>query len=152
MRGIDTKVGLRLDVPTRWNSTYVMLESALRYHRAFASFTIRDKFSFFFLHKSLTWRNKCEVPTLLPPITYCLLPTCKINYFNFYFLDFPIKCYNSVLYLHLLIENTRLGTYWKHEFKSWYSNAMSQKAWGPLSHMVDPKGWIRFQRYPSKRT
>ena len=43
VRGIDTKVGLRLDVPTRWNSTYIMLESALRYCRAFASFTIRDR-------------------------------------------------------------------------------------------------------------
>lgn len=43
VRGIDTKVGLRLDVPTRWNSTYIMLESALRYRRAFASFTIRDR-------------------------------------------------------------------------------------------------------------
>ena len=40
--------------PTSWNyhSTHIM------------------KFSFF-LHKSLTWHNKCEVPTLLPPITYC---------------------------------------------------------------------------------
>ena len=30
-------------MPTRWNSTYIMLESALRYRRAFASFTIRDR-------------------------------------------------------------------------------------------------------------
>lgn len=99
----------------------------------------------------ITYFKMIEVQTLYVRIIKYTC-TCKINYFNFYFLDFPIKCYNSVLYLHLLIENTRLGTYWKHEFKSWYSNAMSQKAWGPLSHMVDPKGWIRFQRYPSKRT
>ena len=30
MRGIDTKVGLRMDVATRWNSTYLMLESEIR--------------------------------------------------------------------------------------------------------------------------
>ena len=43
VRGIDTKVGLRLDVPTRWNSTFLMLESGFKYRRAFGSFTIRDR-------------------------------------------------------------------------------------------------------------
>ena len=32
--GINTKIGLRLDVSTRWNSTYIMIESAIRYRRA----------------------------------------------------------------------------------------------------------------------
>jgi len=31
VRGIDTKLGLRMDVATRWNSTYLMLETAIRY-------------------------------------------------------------------------------------------------------------------------
>jgi len=31
VRGINTKVGLRMDVATRWNSTNLMLESAIRY-------------------------------------------------------------------------------------------------------------------------
>uniref|UniRef100_A0A151UI99 AC transposase n=1 Tax=Cajanus cajan TaxID=3821 RepID=A0A151UI99_CAJCA len=43
VRGIDTKVGLRMDVATRWNSTYLMLESAIRYRRAFGSLAIRDR-------------------------------------------------------------------------------------------------------------
>ncbi|XP_017416757.1 zinc finger BED domain-containing protein RICESLEEPER 3-like [Vigna angularis] len=37
VRGIDSKVGLRMDVPTRWNSSYLMLESAIRYRHAFGS-------------------------------------------------------------------------------------------------------------------
>jgi hypothetical protein len=33
--GVDTKVGLSLDVATRWNSTYCMLRDALHYRAAF---------------------------------------------------------------------------------------------------------------------
>ena len=34
---------LRLDVSTRWNVTYVMLESAIKYCRAFNSLTFNDR-------------------------------------------------------------------------------------------------------------
>jgi hypothetical protein len=36
--GIDTKLTFQVDVPTRWNSTFMMLESALPYRRAFYIF------------------------------------------------------------------------------------------------------------------
>lgn len=39
---IDTSVGLRLDVPTRWNSTYLMLDSVIRYKKVFSSLQIHD--------------------------------------------------------------------------------------------------------------
>ena len=35
----DTGSFLRLDVSTRWNATYMMLESTINYHRAFNSLT-----------------------------------------------------------------------------------------------------------------
>lgn len=35
--GIDASVGLCLNVSTRWNSTYLMLDSAIKYQKAFAS-------------------------------------------------------------------------------------------------------------------
>ncbi|XP_028778796.1 zinc finger BED domain-containing protein RICESLEEPER 2-like [Neltuma alba] len=40
--GVRCSMGLRLDVPTRWNSTHSMLESALYYHRAFATLAFND--------------------------------------------------------------------------------------------------------------
>jgi len=40
--GIHTKMGLCLDVITRWNSTFLMLESDLVYRRAFCSLAFDD--------------------------------------------------------------------------------------------------------------
>ena len=40
--GIETNIGLRLDVVPRWNSTYLMLESALPYEKVFSSLHLHD--------------------------------------------------------------------------------------------------------------
>ena len=41
--GIDTSIGLKSNCITRWNSTYTMLESAMKYHPAFHSLSLIDK-------------------------------------------------------------------------------------------------------------
>ena len=41
--GINTKMGLHLDVVTRWNSTFFMLEIALLHQCAFISLEFEDR-------------------------------------------------------------------------------------------------------------
>ena len=40
---IEYSCGLSLDVPTRWNSTYLMLKGALKYRHVFGSLPLVDK-------------------------------------------------------------------------------------------------------------
>ncbi|XP_059436041.1 zinc finger BED domain-containing protein RICESLEEPER 2-like [Corylus avellana] len=40
---LDSHKGLKQDVPTRWNSTYLMLESAVHYRRAFSYLEMTDR-------------------------------------------------------------------------------------------------------------
>uniref|UniRef100_A0A803MHQ8 Transposase n=1 Tax=Chenopodium quinoa TaxID=63459 RepID=A0A803MHQ8_CHEQI len=39
---IDSKSSLSFDVPTRWNSTYIMLETALKFRRVFSGLSLPD--------------------------------------------------------------------------------------------------------------
>ena len=40
---VDTSMHLHLDMSTRWNSTYLILEHALKYEHAFISLVLSDK-------------------------------------------------------------------------------------------------------------
>ncbi|XP_054821595.1 zinc finger BED domain-containing protein RICESLEEPER 2-like [Prosopis cineraria] len=72
---IDTSIGLRLDVPTRWNSTYDMLESGIRYKRAFVCLSCRDT-SFKHSLSNEEWRRAEEMCSFLQP---CAMITTLIS-------------------------------------------------------------------------
>lgn len=40
--GVESSVGLQLDVSTRWNATYLMLDTALKYEKAFDILRVAD--------------------------------------------------------------------------------------------------------------
>jgi hypothetical protein len=43
MKKINSKALLCLDVPTRWNSTYLMLDVALKFQKLFKTYAEQDK-------------------------------------------------------------------------------------------------------------
>lgn len=85
--GIESKAGLILDVPTRWNSTHLMLERAIMYKEAFRHLAEVDT-SYKFLPSDVEWSRAELIFELLTPfavmtnlISGSSYPTANL-YFN----------------------------------------------------------------------
>uniref|UniRef100_A0A0R0HSA4 HAT C-terminal dimerisation domain-containing protein n=1 Tax=Glycine max TaxID=3847 RepID=A0A0R0HSA4_SOYBN len=122
VRGIDTKVGLRLDVPTRWNSTYIMLESALKYRRAFASFTIRDR-KYKCCPSNDKWKRTKKLCEFLKPfykmtnlISGTSYPTSNEYFMQVWKIEWllreTLKCDDPVLQNMAVLMMEKFGKYW----------------------------------------
>ena len=57
---------LRLDLLTRWNATYMMLESAIKYHCAFNSLTFNDR-SYTLCPSNEEWERAEKMCAFLAP-------------------------------------------------------------------------------------
>ncbi|KAF2308692.1 hypothetical protein GH714_013027 [Hevea brasiliensis] len=85
--GLKSKSSSELDCPTRWNSTYLMLESALTYQKAFDMLEDADnQFQTKFrdeLPSEFDWHNAmilCKFLKKLYNVTSALYPRHKLNY------------------------------------------------------------------------
>ncbi|KAL3649077.1 hypothetical protein CASFOL_005480 [Castilleja foliolosa] len=63
---LEMGVHLKLDVTTRWNSTYLMLESALKYRDAFHRLSLTDK-NYIFLPSDEEWARTEKMLNFLRP-------------------------------------------------------------------------------------
>ncbi|KAL3646943.1 hypothetical protein CASFOL_009487 [Castilleja foliolosa] len=96
---INTNVGLRLDVTTRWNSTFVMLESALAYRRAFSTLSYNDR-NYKYCPSNEEWTRGHKMCEFLRPFNVItnLMSGSSYPTSNLYFMQvWKIEC--------LLIEN-----------------------------------------------
>ena len=96
---IDASSGLFLDVPTRWNSTYLMIKSAIKYQRVFGSLHLVDE-SYKYCPTEEEWKRAGKICKFLLPfydITN-LISASSYPTSNLYFLQvWKIQC--------LLMEN-----------------------------------------------
>ncbi|KAM3382021.1 zinc finger BED domain-containing protein RICESLEEPER 2-like [Capsicum galapagoense] len=91
---IDINVGLRLDVSTRWNSTYLMLESALSYEKVFDCLHFHDRP---YVHRPTLdqWRRAEKICEVLEPFNEITNLLSDLSYptSNLYFMQiWIIEC------------------------------------------------------------
>ncbi|XP_061365859.1 zinc finger BED domain-containing protein RICESLEEPER 2-like [Gastrolobium bilobum] len=92
--GIDTSIGLRLDVSTRWNSTYLMLESALKYEKAFDILQVIDR-NYKYCPSCEEWRRGDKICEFLEPFyeTTNMISGSSYPTSNLYFVQvWKIEC------------------------------------------------------------
>ena len=63
---LDVGISLRLDISTRWNSTYLMLDSALKYENTFVSLQLVDR-NFKYCPTHDEWRRGEKIYEFLEP-------------------------------------------------------------------------------------
>jgi len=61
---LDSNKGLKQDVPTMWNSTYLMLESVIHYRCAFAYLDMTYK-NYTFCANALEWEKVNDISSFL---------------------------------------------------------------------------------------
>ncbi|XP_019459986.1 PREDICTED: zinc finger BED domain-containing protein RICESLEEPER 2-like [Lupinus angustifolius] len=92
--GVDTSDGLCVDAPTRWNSTYLMLESGLKYRHVFEKLHMYDD-NYRFSPSVEEWKRAEKIHVFLLPF-YCttnLIYGTSYPTFNLYFMQvWKIQC------------------------------------------------------------
>ncbi|KAL2330357.1 hypothetical protein Fmac_017938 [Flemingia macrophylla] len=91
---INSSSGLCLDVPTRWNSTYLMLQSALKYQRVFASLQLIDE-NYKYCPSDEEWERATKICKFLQPFyeITTLISATSYPTSNLYFLQvWKIQC------------------------------------------------------------
>jgi hypothetical protein len=96
---IDTTIGLRSDCVTRWNSTYIMLQSAINSRRAFYSLSLHDS-NFKCCPTSVEWRRAETLCDLLKPfynitnlISGSSYPTSNLYFGEIWTIECLLKSY-----------------------------------------------------------
>ncbi|GAU36169.1 hypothetical protein TSUD_274470 [Trifolium subterraneum] len=143
---IDTTIGLRSDCVTRWNSTYIMLQSAINYRRAFYSLSLRDS-NFKCCPTSVEWKRAETLCDLLKPfynitnlISGSSYPTSNLYFGEIWKIECLLRSYLTSE--DPLIQN--MTTKMKEKFDKYWSDYSVILAFATI---LDPTKKLKFVRY-----
>uniref|UniRef100_A0A0R0IF82 hAT-like transposase RNase-H fold domain-containing protein n=1 Tax=Glycine max TaxID=3847 RepID=A0A0R0IF82_SOYBN len=144
--GIHTKMGLRLDVITRWNSTFLMLKSGLVYRCAFCSLSFDDR-SYSSCPTNIEWERGQKMCDFLHPFFQIteLIYDSSYPTSNLYFMQvWKIECLllqnlsneDELIRTITIDMKTKFDKYWSD-----YSNVLS------FGCILDPRFKIKLLKY-----
>ncbi|KAF7801124.1 zinc finger BED domain-containing protein RICESLEEPER 2-like [Senna tora] len=144
--GVETGLGVRLDVTTRWNSTYLMLESALHYQKAFTRLNLIDR-NYKYCPSVEEWRRATKMREFLEPFfeTTNLISGSKYPTSNLYFMQvWKIEC---MLNASLTNEDEVIRDMthrMKVKFDKYWSEYSEVLAFGAI---LDPRSKLEFLQF-----
>ncbi|KAK1589032.1 hypothetical protein Q3G72_029823 [Acer saccharum] len=148
--GLDSKMGMRQDVPTRWNSTFLMLQSALYYRRVWCALEMLDS-NYKHCPSPTEWEKVEKIATFLQHFydVTCSFSGSKYPTSNLYF--------PNVLSTYLLLKKNLESSdvFMKNMATKMYSKY--DKYWGDFSVILaialvlDPRYKMTFVEFAYKK-
>jgi hypothetical protein len=143
---LDSNKGLKQDVPTRWNSTYLMLENAIHYRCAFAYLEMTDP-NYKFYPSALEWEKVIDISSFLGYFyrATCAFSGTKYPTANLYFLIVALMYVNLKKELLSEDEDKRsMANQMIFKFEKYWSEFSVVLA---IAVVLDPYYKLRFVKY-----